>query len=120
MGRKGRIFVQIFGSRGTLAYDQERFNEMQLYVADGPEETRGFRTILAAPDHPPYDRFTPAPGHGLGFNDLKVIECRQLLGRIAGEATTLIDFDEGLAIERIVDAIARSSRAGAWVDVATS
>jgi predicted dehydrogenase len=116
-GRKGRIFVQIFGSRGTLAYDQERFNEVQLYTANGPEETRGFRTILAAPDHPPYDRFTPAPGHGLGFNDLKVIECRQLLGRIAGEATTLIDFDEGLSIERIVDAIARSSRAGAWVDV---
>jgi predicted dehydrogenase len=116
-GRKGRIFIQIFGSRGTLVFDQERFNELQLYTADGSRETQGFRTILAAPHHPPYDRFTPAPGHGLGFNDLKVIECRQLIGRIRGEATTVIDFEAGLRIERTVDAIARSAEQSAWVDV---
>jgi predicted dehydrogenase len=119
-GRKGRIFVQIFGSRGSIVYDQERLNEVQLYTVDGPAVNRGFRTILSAPHHPPYGRFIPAPGHGLGFNDLKVIECRQLLGRIHGEATRTIDFDEGLAIERTVDAIARSARTGGWVDVATS
>jgi predicted dehydrogenase len=116
-GRKGRIAVQIFGDSGTLAYDQERMNEVQLYTADGPRETRGFRTILASPDHPPYERFTPAPGHGLGFNDLKVIECRQLIRRIDGEAATVIDFEGGLRIEETVDAIARSAQAGAWVQV---
>ena len=115
-GRKGRIFIQIFGAKGTLVFDQERFNELQLYTADGPRETQGFRTILTAPHHPPYDRFTPAPGHGLGFNDLKVIECRQLIGRIRGEASTVIDFEAGLRIEKTVDAIARSAAKGGWVD----
>ena len=47
---------------------------------------QGFRTILAAPVHQPYDRFIPAPGHGLGFNDLKIIECRQLLRPDRGQA----------------------------------
>ena len=42
---------------------------------------------------PFYDRFIPAPGHGLGFNDLKVIECRQLIGRILGEQSVGITFD---------------------------
>jgi predicted dehydrogenase len=116
-GRKGRIFVQIFGSKGTLVFDQERFNELQIYTADGTPEARGFRTILAAPLHPPYDRFTPAPGHGLGFNDLKVIECRQLIGRIRGEDSTVIDFDAGLRIEKTVDAIARSALDRTWHDV---
>lgn len=116
-GRKGRLAVQIFGSRGTIAYDQERMNELQLCTADGPDETQGFRTILAAPHHAPYDRFLPAPGHGLGFNDLKVIECRALIGRIRGEATLAIDFEDGIRIERTVDAMARSFQAGAWVDV---
>lgn len=115
-GRKGRLFVQLFGSKGTIVFDQERMNELQLYtVGDG--ETQGFRTILAAPHHPPYDKFIPAPGHGLGFNDLKVIECRELVGRIRGEAASLIDFEDGFRIERTVDAMARSAHAGAWVEV---
>jgi predicted dehydrogenase len=116
-GRKGRIALQIFGSKGMIAYDQERMNEVQLYTTDLPKEVQGFRTILAAPHHPPYDRFIPAPGHQLGFNELKVIECRQLIGRILGEPARLIDFEDGLRIERTVHAMARSAREGAWVEV---
>ena len=116
-GRKGRIFVQIFGSKGTLAYDQERMNEVQLYTADGGKEFQGFRTVLTAPHHPPYDKFIPAPGHQLGFNDLKVIECRELIGRIRGEPADVIDFEDGIRIERTVDAIARSAHSGTWVEV---
>jgi predicted dehydrogenase len=118
-GRKGRIFMQLFGSKGAIVYDQERMNEVQLYTTDVARETQGFRTILAAPCHPPYDRFIPAPGHGLGFSELKIIECRQLIGRIRGEATILIEFEDGLRIERTVDAIARSAHAGTWIEVAT-
>jgi predicted dehydrogenase len=117
-GRKGRIFLQLFGTRGSILYDQERMNEVQLYSADEPAERQGFRTILAAPHHPPYDRFVPAPGHGLGFNDLKVIEAREILRAIAGQSAHLIDFEAGLGIERAVDAAARSHRAGGWVDIA--
>ncbi|HZH10857.1 MAG TPA: Gfo/Idh/MocA family oxidoreductase [Microvirga sp.] len=116
-GRKGRIAVQIFGSRGTVVYDQERMNEVQLYTVDDAKETQGFRTILTGPQHPPYDRFIPAPGHGLGFNDLKIIECRELMRRIAGESAHLIEFEDGISIERTVDAMARSAHEGRWVEV---
>ncbi len=116
-GRKGRIQVQVFGSKGSIVYDQERMNELQLYTADGPAPERGFRTILTGPVHAPYGQFCPAPGHGLGFNDLKVIECRQLLARIAGEPAHLIDFETGFRIETTVHAMAASAAARAWVDV---
>jgi predicted dehydrogenase len=116
-GRKGRIALQLYGDKGSILYDQERFNELQLYTADGPRQTRGFRTVLAAPEHPPYDRFIPAPGHGLGFNELKVIECHELLNRIAGKPARIIDFAAGIGIERAVEAMARSSATQQWVDV---
>ncbi len=116
-GRKGRIFIQIFGTQGTILYDQERLNEVQIYTADGPGDRQGFRTILAGPAHPPYDKFIPAPGHGLGFNELKIIECRELMRAIAGEPAHLIGFDAGLGIERIVHAAARSHANGGWVDI---
>ena len=116
-GRKGRLFVQLFGAKGMIVFDQERMNELQLYTADGDRETQGFRTILAAPQHPPYDKFIPAPGHGLGFDDLKIIECRELIAQIHGEKAMLIDFEDGIRIERTVDAMAQSAHAGVWMDV---
>ncbi len=116
-GRKGRIAIQIFGSKGSIVFDQERFNELQLYLtADRPTE-QGYRTILIGPHHKPYDRFIPAPGHGLGFNDLKTIECRELIARLSGQPANLIEFEEGLEIERTVHAMARSHYEQAWVEV---
>ncbi|MCO5063965.1 MAG: Gfo/Idh/MocA family oxidoreductase [Rhizobiaceae bacterium] len=116
-GRKGRLQVQIFGSKGSIVFDQERFNELQLFVTSDRSTEQGYRTILAAPHHPPYGQFIPAPGHGLGFNDLKTIECRELLCRIEGKPAMLIEFDEGLEIERTVHAMARSFREQRWVEV---
>lgn len=116
-GRKGRIAMQVFGSRGTIAYDQERMNEFQLYRADDPAGTQGFRTVLTGPVHAPYDRFIPAPGHGLGFNELKIIECHEVLRAIRGEAAEIVDFEQGLEIERAVHAMAQSHREGRWVSV---
>lgn len=116
-GRKGRIAVQIFGSKGSITFDQEKFNEFEIYVTSDRPTEQGYRRVLTAPLHAPYGRFCPAPGHGLGFNDLKIIECRELIARMAGERARVIDFAEGLEIERTVHAMARSHEKRAWVDV---
>lgn len=118
-GRKGRIALQIYGSRGSILFDQERMNEFELYTTDMPEAEQGYRTILTSPHHAPYGRFVPAPGHGLGFNELKIIECRELIARLLGEeGARVIDFDQGLVIERAVHAMALSFRESRWVDLA--
>jgi predicted dehydrogenase len=116
-GRKNLLRVEIHGERGTLIFDQERLNELRLYEADGPEATRGFRTILAGPLHPPYAAFCPAPGHQLGFGDLKTIEAAHFLRCIAGREAPFVGFADGLAIERTIHAIARSAETGGWVTV---
>ncbi|TCL70140.1 Gfo/Idh/MocA family oxidoreductase [Rhizobium sp. BK251] len=116
-GRKGRIALQIYGSQGSILYDQERMNEFELYQAGGRDTEAGFRRVLAAPAHAPYDRFIPAPGHGLGFNDLKIIECREVIRAISGEPSSAIDFTDGLRIERTVHAMARSFSERRWVEV---
>ena len=113
-GRKGRLQWQLFGSKGMVVFDQERFNEVNVYVAEGPPEGQGFRQILMGPAHPPYDKFVVAPGHQMGFNDLKIVEAHELLNRIAGKPSLTIDFEAGLQIERTIHAIARSSHEGRW------
>jgi predicted dehydrogenase len=117
-GRKGRLQLQLFGARGAITFDQEHFNEVRIYLAEGPPEGQGFKQVLMGPAHPPYERFIVAPGHQMGFNDLKVIEAHEFLNRILERPALTLDFDAGLAIERTVHAIARSSRDGRWMQVA--
>ena len=116
-GRKGRIALQIFGSSGSIVFDQERMNEVKVYRAGGAAADAGYATVLAGPAHPPYDKFVPAPGHGLGFNDLKIIECQHVLSAMAGEPAHVIDFEKGVEIERTVHAMARSFESRRWIDV---
>lgn len=113
-GRKNLIRVEAHGEKGMIAFDQERMNELQLFLAEGPAAERGFRTILTGPAHPPYGSFCPAPGHQLGFNDLKTIEAAHVLSAIAGEERPFPDFETGLHIERTVQALADSAAAGGW------
>lgn len=117
-GRKGRIAIQIYGSEGSIVYDQEQMNELQIYSARDRTGVQGYRRVLAGPENQPYRQFCPAPGHGLGFNELKVIECRELLHAIAGEEAYIVDFDRGYGIEEVVHAMARSADRGEWVTIA--
>jgi len=116
-GRKNLLRFEVHGTKGTIAFNQERLNELEVYIAEGPPETRGFRRILSGPDHPPYGAFCPAPGHQLGFNDLKVIEAAHFLRCIGGQERPLIGFEEGLAIERVIHGMAASSADCPWISV---
>src|SRR5690606_31450566 len=73
-GRKSRLAWEAHGTEGMICFDQERMNELQLYQNRGAAAEQGFKTILTGPLHEPYGAFCPAPGHQLGFNDLKVLE----------------------------------------------
>jgi predicted dehydrogenase len=93
-------------------------NEFELYRAEGRGSEQGYAKILAAPAHHPYDRFIPAPGHGLGFNDLKIIECRELIRAISGEPSSTVAFSDGLRIEKSVHAMAQSFHERRWIEIA--
>ncbi|MEZ5531284.1 MAG: Gfo/Idh/MocA family oxidoreductase [Steroidobacteraceae bacterium] len=116
-GLKCGLAFAVFGTRGALEFDQERMNELRWYDAAAGGARRGFRTLLAGPEHPDYRPFCPAPGHGLGYNDLKVIEARNLLRAVAGGAPAWPDFHEGARVQAVMEAIEASHASGAWTDV---
>ena len=89
--------------------------EIRLYASDDTAGQRGFRTILSGPEHADYAAFCPAPGHGLGINDLKVIEVRNLLRAIAGNERVYADFRNGWRVQSIIDSIEVSNTERTWV-----
>ena len=116
-GRKMRHDFHVSGSKGGISFTQERFNELELYVGGDARGRSGFRRIFAGPEHEPYGAFCVAGGHQIGFNDLKTIEVAEFLRAVAGEDTGHADFAEGLAVQRTLEAIYRSSRERGWVRV---
>lgn len=116
-GRKMQLAYEISGTKGSLAFTQERMNELRLYAAGQKPGRAGYKTILADPDHPPYGAFCPAPGHQLGFNDMKVIEIRDLLLAVAGKAKAWPDFREAWEVQRVIEAVTRSDAERRWVRI---
>ena len=116
-GRKNGLDFELYGREGGLRFSQERFNEIQLFRPADRADDNGFRTILTGPPHPPFARFTPGWGHGLGFNDLKVIEAAHLLEAIAEGTPAWPDFAEGWRVEAVIEAIAKSAATRRWETV---
>jgi predicted dehydrogenase len=131
-GRKCGLRWEIHGTEGTILYDQERLNELKLFIKDSDTEDSGtgdsgtgdsgaaiagFRTILTGPQHPPYSAFLPNGGHSLGYMDVKICELHELLTAIESDKPVWPNFDDGLAIENVMDAVDRSALSGQWVEV---
>ena len=124
-GRKMQLGFELYGSKGSLVFTQERFNELQLYRAGGETHAHGvdarangYVRIEAGPQHYPYGQFCIAGGHQLGFNDLKTIEMGEFLGGIGKGQKTGPDFREAYEIQKVVETAIESSKSRSWVKVA--
>ena len=117
LGRKMQLGFELTGTKGTLVFSQERLNELHFYCSGADRHTAGFVRIEAGPQHAPYGNFIVAPGHQLGFNDLKTIEVADFLQAIAGGERRGPDFREAWEIQKVIDTAIRSSRERRWLAV---
>ncbi|MFB6202844.1 MAG: Gfo/Idh/MocA family protein [Halorhabdus sp.] len=105
--------IEINGSKGSIRFDLERLNELEIYRADG----RGFETVVVTdPDDPYIDRWWP-PGHTLGWEHTFVHENAEFLSAVEAGKSHSPDFQTGLDVQTVLAAIAESDETGSWVDV---
>jgi predicted dehydrogenase len=115
-GYKNHLSFEIGGTEGTLSFDQERLNELRLYRAGSPGRD-GFQRILAGPAQPGYASFCPAPGHQLGYNELKTLEVHELIQALGGQGSNGTDFAEAMEVERLATAIRLAAKEMRWVSI---
>jgi predicted dehydrogenase len=114
LGRRNAFQWEINGTKGSLYFDMERLNELQVFRADG-DRARGFKTVLVSEaDHPFWEHWWP-PGHIIGWGETFVHELHHFLAAIAGDRDVAphgATFEDGYRAAEISDAIARSSESG--------
>jgi predicted dehydrogenase len=112
-GHKNANTIEINGSEGSIRFDLERLNELEVLDRDG----RGFETVLVTdPDDPYVDHWWP-PGHVVGWEHTFVHENYEFLSAAAAGESHAPDFEAGLQVQRVLDAIERSDDRGEWVEV---
>ena len=115
-GRKLELTYDIIGTKGSVKWDYDRMNELQVCTGSGPTEARGVRRVELGPADPTYGLFYPVANIGFGYNDMKMIEVRKLIEAVAGGGGGLWpDFAVGHQIQRTVDAIIASDAEHRWV-----
>jgi predicted dehydrogenase len=117
-GRKNSLRVEINGASGSLAFDLEAFNELQFFERGGSAATQGFKRILVTEAEHPYMAAWWPPGHLIGYEHTFTHEMLDLLAAISDNRDPVPSFRDGLQVQRVLDAIARSAAANAgWTTV---
>ncbi|MCH1883067.1 Gfo/Idh/MocA family oxidoreductase [Agrococcus sp. ARC_14] len=106
-GSKNALTIEVHGSDGALSFDLERLNE--LVVTEGRAGWPA-RVLVTEPTHPDLEAWWP-PGHVLGWDSTFVMQAAALLRSIAAGQAPEPSFADGLAVQRVLDAIERSDAA---------
>jgi predicted dehydrogenase len=113
-GRKNALTFEINGSKGSIAFDLERLNELEVHLPRGGR-AEGFSTVLVSePTHPFWEHWWPQ-GHMIGWEHTFVHEIHHLLAAIRdGTPVTPhgADFEDGYRAAEVCDAILRSAESG--------
>jgi predicted dehydrogenase len=117
-GRNNYLSFELHGTKGSLSFNYERRDELQVIFSDDPIDARGFRTVYTGPAHPYGKSYWPVPALGIGFLDTKIFECFDFISAIVRGDQPSPNFYDGYRISRIVDAILASGETGGWQEIA--
>lgn len=116
-GRNNYITFEIHGTEGSICFNYERRDELQVCFAKDGNDRRGFRTVYTGPNHPYGDSLWPIPALGIGYTETKIIEAYDFFKAIVSGSEASPNFKDGYAIELISEAVIKSAKTNEWVKV---
>jgi predicted dehydrogenase len=117
LGRKNYNTFEINGSRGSVAFNFERMNELEYFNNEDPADRRGFRTIYVTEEDQPYAGAYWPPGHIIGYEHTFINTVYDLLNGYARGESPQPDFRAGAQCNAVLDAVAKAAESKRWEDV---
>jgi predicted dehydrogenase len=116
-GRNNFLTFEIHGTIGSIYFNYERRDELQVAFANDQADRKGFRTVYTGPAHPYGEGLWPIPALGIGYGETKIIETCDFVKAIMEGGEVSPNFKDGYQINLIADAMAASAQSRSWTSV---
>lgn len=117
IGCRNRNAFEIHGSKGMIGFNLEDLNRLQFFDSADPSYVQGARNLLVtSAEHPYANKFWP-PGHLIGYEHTFIATLADFLNALQKGEPFHPNFDDGLRVQRVLDAVSRSARQGAWTKI---
>ena len=116
-GRNNFLTFEIHGTIGSIYFNYERRDELQVAFANDQADRKGFRTVYTGPAHPYGEGLWPIPALGIGYGETKIIETYDFVKAIMEGGEVSPNFKDGYQINLIADAMAASAQSRSWTSV---
>lgn len=117
LGRKNYNRFEINGSKGSLVFNLERMNELEVYFQDDPPHVRGFRVVQATDSvHPFMSAWWPV-GHIIGYEHTFINLVYSMLKAFDKGEVFKPNFEDGVRNQAVLEAVDISSQQKRWVSI---
>lgn len=116
VGPRAEYVVEVYGSEGSLRWNFEHMNDLQLCIGRG-NEFPGYTRVMAGANFPYFSTFQPAPGTSMGYDDMKTIEAAQFIESVLTGKQIAPSAADCWSAAEVDEAAMRSAADGQWHDV---
>lgn len=116
-GRKNHNRIEVSGEKGSIAWNLERMNELEVFRFDEPRDGQGFRTVMCMDGVHPYAANWWPDGHILGYEHTFVHTLADFVRSLDSALRFRPDFEDGLAVQAVLEAAQKSTASGRWQTV---
>jgi predicted dehydrogenase len=116
VGPRASYNFEIYGTNGSLKWDFERLNELELAIGrQGPNV--GYQRIMANHFMGDFAKFQPGSGVSMGYDDLKIIEARKFIESFIGGQQLNSNIHDAVAAAKVVSAAEDSAKSKNWIKI---
>lgn len=118
-GHRSTNSFEINGSKGSVIFDFERMNELQVYFTDDKEDVQGFRRVLATDSAHDYSHAWWPAGHPIGYEHTFTHAFVEFLEALQEDRQPVPNFKDGVKCQQVLEAVDLSIEKRQWIDVSS-
>ena len=116
-GRRNFNCIEIYGSKGSVIWNQEEMCEFQYYNCSDPAELQGFRKVFATDGAHKYAGNWWPSAHNIGYEHLFVHEVYEFLRQLNAKKVDYPTFEDGVKCQRVLGAVEKAAKSRKWEKV---
>lgn len=113
-GHKALYTLEINGEHASIAWDLHDLHRLQFFDHRDEGQTRGWRSVHITDGDHPYMKHWWVPGLQIGYEHTFTHQVADFLEGLSSGKSAAPTFRDGLATDKVTDAVLRSARSGKW------